>query len=763
MAKKPQNQTTVKKTKKSPEDSLRDFWLKKLRDEERINKPHRDKARKVIDRYRDETRKDGSQFNILWANDAVLKGALYSATPKPDVRRRFLDDDPVSRETASVIERGLSFTMDAYDFDGTANTVISDYLLPGYGQGRVRYKPFFEKVEPFPVPVQQIGKGFQDATGEEVDKKDIQEIEQQDPNTGEIVIQQVVFRDERKVYEETTFEPVPWDRFRWEPGKTRWEDVTWACIDHYLNREQLKDQFGDVGAEVEFTHAPPNAEDKGDKNLALVHEIFNKRKRKVIVVSEGFQSGVMKEWDDPLNLKDFYPFPKPLFATQTTGELMPLPDFHFYQDQADELDTITGRIDALVGMLKVRGVYDSGFKDLVNVLRSEDGAMTPVKDFTARFQGKTSLESVMAFMPINEVAQVLAGLYQQREAIKQTIYEITGIADIVRGQSNAAETLGAQQLKGRFADMRLSTRRSRVDAFFRDVLRIKAEIIAEQFSADTLKIMTGSEITPEMDQILKSDVLRAYKIDIETESTMAVDAEEEQRTRGEALSALTVFLEKAIPAVQAGFLDKELAKELALFVIRGFKKGRQLEDIIERLGASDKEGNNPEQLQQEIAQLTQQNQQMGQQLQQGQQVLQDLQKQIESKQVEEQGKAERETQKQQADIIKQREKLESDERRDMREQISEQRRQDDQQRFEQLMARLSEGMADKGPAVIDSALPTKLESLSQTVDKMAQETQKAIESLSNAVVEISNSTPESVDIERDNKGKMLKLVPKFAS
>src|SRR3990172_4479051 len=239
MAKKPQNQTYLKPSKKekSADESMRDSWLKKLQKEEKIKKKSREKAKKVVDRYRDEKRKSGSRFNILWANNQVLKGALYSATPKPDVRRRFLDADPVSRETSLVIERALSYTMDNYDFDGTANTILDDYLLSGVGQSRIRYKPYFEKVEPFPVLVQQTDKGFIDATGEEVTKKDIRTIEQADPMTGQINEQLVVMRDEQKVYEEITCEPVPWDRFRWEPGKTRWEDVSWCCIDYYLTKD----------------------------------------------------------------------------------------------------------------------------------------------------------------------------------------------------------------------------------------------------------------------------------------------------------------------------------------------------------------------------------------------------------------------------------------------------------------------------------------------------------------------------------------------
>ena len=614
----------AKKGGETKDQKIRKDWLNWIEAEDKAHEDARKRSDKVIERYRDEKRKSGSRFNILWANVQVLKGALYSSTPKPDVRRRFLDKDPVSREAAAVLERGISYSTDAYDFDGNALSVLDDYLLPGYGQARIRYKPYFNKVAPFRVPA-----------GEDDEPEGLDD-------DGE----PYVTKDEELAYEEVTCEHVPWDHFRWEPGKGNWADVNKCAIDYYLDRAALVEQFGDIGKKVKLTHGPQGkTEENGDeqKKFALVHECFDKRKRKVYVVSPGYEDGPIAIHDDPLNLQGFYPFPKPLFATQTSGDLMPLPDFHFYQDQADELDEVTARINALVDMLKVRGVYDQSFEELVNVLRSGDGDLTPVKDFAARFGDGRDIESVLAFMPLEEVAKVVAGLYEQRDQIKQSIYEITGIADIVRGQTNASETLGAQQLKGQFADMRLSSRRKAVNTFFRDLFRLKAEVMAEQFSAQTLQLMSGIEVTPQIDQIMKSDVLRSYKIDVETESTMAQDAEAEQKARIEALTGLTTFLQAAVPAVQAGLVPKELAKELGLFAVRGFKRGRQLEDVIERLGSE--EGNDPQAIQAENEQLKAQNQQLTQQMQQGMQYIQQLEQEVKANQADAQAKAQVEREK----------------------------------------------------------------------------------------------------------------------
>lgn len=734
----------AKEKTKTTTQSLRDYWMARLEEEDKAHKDERDVAQKVIDRYRDDKRKDGSRFNILWSNVQVLKGALYQATPKPDVRRRFLDQDKVSRETAAVIERSISYSVDAYDFDGNATRVLDDYLLPGYGQARVRYKPYFHKVEPFAAPPD----------------------EDEEPEGLDEMGEPYVMRDEQLAYEEVTCESVQWDCFRWEPGKGKWEDVNWCCIDHYLDRASLKEQFGDTGKKVAFTHGPKN-DDKGnnEKNLALVHEIFDKRKRKIIVVSPGYKDGTIAEYDDPLNLSGFYPFPKPLFATQTAGNLMPIPDFHFYQDQADELDNVNERIDRLVNMLKVRGVYDASFDELVNVLQNDDGKLTPVKDFAARFGDGRDLEKVIAFMPLEEVARVLVGLYEQREQIKGTIYEITGISDIVRGQTVASETLGAQQLKGRFADMRLNTRKTAVNSFFRDLFRIKAEVLSERFTPDTLRLMTGIQVTPEMDQILKSDVLRAYKIDVETDSTMAMDAEDEQRTRVEALTSLTTFMQAAVPAVQAGLVPKELAKELALFGIRGFKKARPLEDVIERLSGENQE--NPDAIKMQLEQANQQIQQMQQQMQQGAQMIQQLESEAKGKQAEIQEKSAVEREKIQAESIRHVQsldnarqieamKLEADAIRRQEEamwssQEKEREYQENEKKHESERSEVAEQVS-----TVESALAPSFEALAQSIASLVQTFSESNERTLQAIVQVAETAakPRKLKIGRDGNGNL---------
>ena len=568
-------------------------WQKELEAERKASSEWRERARKVVKRYRDEEKRDSRQVNILWANTQILSGAVYAQTPKPDVRRRFLDQDPIARATATVLERALSYCMDQYDFDATAESVVNDYLLAAYGTARVRLVPYFQKGEPPKLTVD--AKPYKGATRYEFNGE---EVEPQFDETGNPYI--LGEPQDELVYQEIPSEPIPWETFHWDPAAKTWESVRWCAIDHYLEKHELKEQFGDKGEHCALNaHSPGSEGDKeeGEKNRAHVVEIFDKINRRIVVISSGYSEGPLAVYDDPLNLEGFFPFPKPIFGTLTSNKLVPIPEYLFYQDQAEELDRITGRIDKLVDALKVRGIYDQSFKELVDVLGSDDNTLTPVADFAAMFQGKGDLHSVLSLMPLEEIAKVLVALYQARDQLKSTIYEITGISDIVRGQGQASESATAQRIKGQFANMRLNRKQRAVQKFMRDLLRLKAEIICEHIEPEILQLMTGMPILPEMIQIMRSDMMRSFRIDIETDSTVAVDAQEEQKNRVEFLTAVTGFMGQVGPGVAQGIIPLDVAKEMVLFGVRGFKAGRSLEEVIERAAAKPQQPQpNPQQL-----------------------------------------------------------------------------------------------------------------------------------------------------------------------
>jgi hypothetical protein len=159
-----------------------------------------------------------------------------------------------------------------------------------------------------------------------------------------------------------------------------------------------------------------------------------------------------------------------------------------YQDQARELDQITNRISLLTQALKVIGVYDKT-QDAVQRLLTEgtDNTMIPVDNW-AMFAEKGGLKGVVDFFPVEMVMNVLERLINARGVIKQDVYEITGIADIVRGASVASETATAQTIKEKFANIRIHDVQTDIARFASDLINMSAQLMTNFFQPETLII-----------------------------------------------------------------------------------------------------------------------------------------------------------------------------------------------------------------------------------------------------------------------------------
>lgn len=615
---------TAKDLGEAPADVAR-RWLKELE----LSGQHEEKWRKrsveILKRYRDEDRQDGgtdgtsgeSRFNILFANTEVLKGVMYQRQPVPDVRRRFLDKDPIARQAALILQRALSYSADSYDFDGLMRSCVEDVLLPGRGVGFVKYVPTMGTVD-VRIPLQSLDPKSSDALVAP-DGTQVPLMRAQRDDQGFFQMAQ----EQRVVYEAVECDYVEWDMFRISPAK-RWTKVRWVAFGELMTRDDLEKQFGEVGKLCELHWSPQDKDNDELFKRALVWAIWNKTDRKVYFVSEGLKSQPLKVLDDPLSLEAFFPCPKPVYSISTTTNLIPVPEYTQYQDQACELDEITQRIEHLIDGLRRRGLYDSTYEELAKLKTAGDNEFIPVENLAKLLSSnKEGLSAAIFEEPIEVIAQVVAGLYTQRDQIKQTIYEITGIADIVRGSTKATETLGAQELKSRYANVRTGPRQGLIAKFARDVFRLKAEIISERFDPTTLKLMTGPDLwmveqevqgaggqvtrqkvdaTQQIMELLRNEKLRGFRVDVETDSTIQPDATEEQKNRIEFLGAITNFVTTMAPAVQSGTIPLEVAREFMSFGARAFKVSPQMEEALDKIGGDSSKPDPAKQQQEQMQQ-----------------------------------------------------------------------------------------------------------------------------------------------------------------
>lgn len=616
-------------------------WLKEIDLSGRTEADWRKQGKAVLKRYRDEAqlekgaqegRKLGTRFNILRPNTRVMKAAVYQTVPKPDVRQRNKDrKDPLGKAVAEVTERAVTFCMDKYDLDGALRLAINDQLLPGRGVTRMRYEPQITN-----VPASGATAAYEQITWEKCCPKHVN-----------------------------------WQDFRRGPGRT-WDEVTWVAFRTRLTRDEAMKEIPEakeilktieLDCSVDMTEEDEKSV-KDNPDLAdvfkrlTVWEVHDKLKREKLFIAPSYKDRPLAVKPDDLHLEDFFDIPRPLYATEESDTLIPLEDFRAYADQAKELDNITGRIDAIVGGLKIRGLYDASLKTMSEVMRADDNTLIPTAEEISELFNEDGLDKRIWLMPIEKIAGILQYLYQHREETKQLVYEITGLSDIMRGSSKASETATAQSIKAQNGAISIQDRRESVKRYARDLVRLATEIICEHFQVETLKAMTGCDYPteaekqqiqqqmamlqqqmailfaepdrssqpmagyeqlpveqnappqgapagppPEMvaqieqmqqrlampsweqiQEVMKSDALRSYRIDVETDETAFGDQQAEQQAVTELLTAATSFLTAMAPLVQGQIVPPEVAKSLLMLAVRRFKAGRDVEDAMDEIG-----------------------------------------------------------------------------------------------------------------------------------------------------------------------------------
>jgi hypothetical protein len=530
------------------------------------------RVEKILKRYRDERTQTTAQshYNILWANVSTLKAATFSRMPKPDVSRRHKDNDPVARVASMLLERALDFEItNSEDFHHALSACVSDRFLGGRGTTWIRYEPVIE-----------------------TDQFQVSEEDEQSESIGEYLD-----------IEQAPVDYVHWRDFGHGYGRT-WPEVNCVWRRVYMNRDALKERFPENQFDMLWKQIPLDASPdeprqkmtEGTTKQALVYEVWCRETKCVYWISKSMGK-ILDKRDDPLELEEFFPCPEPIYSTLTNESLVPVPDFTLYQDQANELDVLTDRIKGLVDALKVRGFYDAANPDLNRLFTEGDNnTLIPVKNYAA-FAEKGGLGGAVTFVDLQPIAAALNMAYQAMGQVKQQIYDITGISDIIRGASVASETATAQQIKGQYATLRLKTYQDEVARFASQILRIKAQIICQHFQPETIAKIGGAELLSDTDkqlipqamELLKNNPMRTFRVEIATDSMLYADEAQEKQDRVEFLQSTGAFIEKAIQGAQQVPELTPLLMDLLKFGVQGFRVGRTLEGEFDSFADQAKE------------------------------------------------------------------------------------------------------------------------------------------------------------------------------
>lgn len=696
----------------APDKLVAQYW-REIERYKRATSSWHEEGEQIERLYLDEDRTQNSarRFALLWANVETLKPAVYAKPPVVMCSRRYKDRDPIARIAAELMERATNTTFDLYNIDETFQMVRDDRLLPGRGQAWVRYEADIEQYEA-------------DAAGDDEDGTDGEGADEvtEDAN------------GEPAIHEKVTAERVCTDYVHWTDFGHNvagaWNDVWLVWRATYKTEDEAAGRFGpEMAAKLNYdAKAPASTAEKSASSMGenaedfcKIIEVWDKRRKLVSWISEGLHGRFIESGPPPVNFSNFFPCPKPCYATKTSKSLIPRPDYIYYRDQAKEINDLTAKIANMTDWLVVKGFVPgapSRVSDAIEEVIRDKGnreMFTQVESWT-EWTERGGIAKLIDWMPIDMIIKTLQAAIQARTQLIQDVFQITGISDILRGQTDPVETLGAQELKAQTGSRRLRNTKDELARFCRDVARLNAEIIAEKFEPETIAAITGyryqppppkpialpglgaplaSNILPmapgyptpmpsgqpgvppmpggppqmppppppgvqpqgmvggngamkpaaagamggvnppgaaaappsmppaappgapptlapmpqggapvlpqqpmgmNADQqqgtdmvfddrvikLLRNDRLRSFRVDVETDSTGQADEQAEKQSRTEFLTAVGPYLEKAVQAIQVAPETAGMVGEMLMYVVRGFRAGRSLEEEIER-------------------------------------------------------------------------------------------------------------------------------------------------------------------------------------
>jgi hypothetical protein len=462
-------------------------------------------------------------------------------TPPPVVKPHQKDVETA----ASVMQKALEVVVGDEQSHESVKAAVKDVLLPGRGVCRVRWNPTMQTrpvlagdgITPLPPPTPggpaptEDVKIWETVGDEYVYWEDLL----MDPVRAAGSTDWIAFRHlftKEQLVKEFSGEPI-FDRML---AKGRLDDI---C--KWTEESAAKDAVGGGGA-VKTSDKLGDVIKKG-----MVWEIWDRPNRRIIWMVRDMGGIVFRVDGDTYNLTGFYPIPKPMLAVTTSDTQIPRAFYDLYEDLADDLDETSKRISRLMKQIKVRGAYNAANSEIKDILTADDHKMIAVAGIDLATGG---LQSHIWMMPILEFMNALDKLIAAREVLKNVIYEVMGISDIMRGATKASETATAQRIKGAMGMVRLSDQKGQAANFVTDLLRMKGELIAENFDQQTLTLMTGEDVTDEVMNILRSDFMRTCMIDIEDDSTVSADEQEEQQSMSMVLGSLGQIIQGTIPLMQ---------------------------------------------------------------------------------------------------------------------------------------------------------------------------------------------------------------------
>ena len=423
------------------------------------------------------------RYDLFWSSIEVLKPAIYAKPPAVVVKPRYTDANATDKMTAELLERVINSEFERGHINESMLMVRDDLAL--------------------------LNRGVLWAT--------------LDDDDGNAVCNEWLDRED----------------FAHDPARC-WNDVGWVARRAWLTLDEMKERFTDVSGDLWqkafFGEKRDNGgyhfgDDASIPEKAPVWEVWDRTGKRVRWVTPGIDE-YLDDAEPHLNLRDFFPCPRPAYGTLIRRTLIPMPDYKRYAVHLDQVNDLTRRIYDLLDRIRVMGFVAGGGdvgSAVQTALAEADSSAIIIPVPGAALTATGGAANMIAWLPLDVIATTITGMIEARAQLFADFDRLSGISDIMRGETEAEETLGAQRMKSQYGSVRVRDKKDELIRLSRDAARISGEIICDNFTQKELLEIAQMDIPTrrEVDKSLK-DLEKASQAEMDALAEKMKEAAPEQ-------------------------------------------------------------------------------------------------------------------------------------------------------------------------------------------------------------------------------------------
>ena len=588
---------------------LVEMWTKELENSNNYEQKWRDEAGKYFDIYKDQYNSDyndSKRYNVFWANTQTLRPLVFSKLPKPNITQRFLDEDEIAKITSEMMERVVDLYLNDADAEDVIGKCRDDYLVGGRGVARVCYDP--EEVikmedgsEEFDPTDKKCRieywpwEDFRMSTEKEWTK--VRWIAFRHYKTREELIEDFGAKGKAVSLNKTRLDsldkPNENELFKmaevWEIWDKEAEEVIFATLGGdgvLLSREEdpykLRSFFpmpAPLGSKSDPCSLMPIPLYRYYKSQA--EELNQVDARIKSLIQQCKATGIYNSVAEGSDIEALFNGEDGTFTPlKGTGGLQKASDMVLFKPLQEIILAITELQQHKIEIINaIRDI--TGISDIVRgvSMASETATAQQLKGNFAisRIQ---PLQKEIEFWA-RDLIRLLIEMTIENYSIEELI-QMTGlkIVDINTIAAQARDRLKVLMME---AQKQISPNDPQAQEKM-DMLKQQAEKGFKETMKEPLEILKGYAATPEqlqqIEALIKNDKMRTFAIDVETDSTIRVDQQQEKQDRVEYITAISNFTSAFFPLVQAQIITPEAFQQFLMFVSKPFKVGRNVEEAL---------------------------------------------------------------------------------------------------------------------------------------------------------------------------------------